>query len=484
MKITTALFGLTIILLIVIIVYVSVNNPPWAQKSYWMAHYVEKPWKIYQRSSGSFDDAAMLTLQRATSRPNPTPEEHALAATVITNNILAQEHRPQTVTPEAVERSQLRREMFDDARNHYMAALDGMHARQQQLQTNFIIDAAMGFAFEGLELLLTNDPIIAEFDWDFNNITQVHGIAIDQNLANVANQRLDELVNTRRAAAWSAVENQNGARGAGVATYINLATQNTDDPQNSHDTGVLSCLKAIVERLRSDQKNMILPSLDIIISEIQAKGPQLSENRAHRIADVLEVINQINNNERVISINATDSECLSRIWLRASDPKNIAVKNELYQAIFDALYDCWEEGVVGRKIVCVNGRTSRILSSLILLDWDKRNWEVKKLEQFKNDIYARAAEVIASEAEKASNSSDPNMQKAGRLHLAQTAEEMKSIGNVPKEASEKLANQMRNAIEVMVSDYVREVEEDLGVKGAIPSYMITTITEEAKAAVC
>jgi hypothetical protein len=76
------------------------------------------------------------------------------------------------------------------------------------------------------------------------------------------------------------------------------------------------------------------------------------------------------------------------------------------------------------------------------------------------------------------------MQKAGRLHLAQTAEEMKNIGNVPKEVSEKLANQMRDAIEIMISDYVREIEEDLGVKGAIPSYMISTITEEAKAAVC
>lgn len=498
MKASTVLLGAALILLLILVIYAVAKDPEWAQKNYWMAHYVENPWKVYRRSAGNFDDAAALALRRATGRTNPTPGDHVLAATVITRNILSQEHRPTrdrtgAPTRASLERARLRRGMFDEARRHYMAALEGLRPRHAAARVGggnefdnnaeFIIDAAVGFAFGGLDELLANDPILAGFGWDFNNVTRFQGFTVDQPLAAAAAQRREDLVRERQAAAKAAVAEQGGARGAGVATYVELATQNTDDPQNAHDTGVLACLKAIVERLRADQAGAALPSPDEVAAEIRARGEELSEGRAHRVSDVEAVIARTKAGERVIAIGATDAECLGRVWLRASDPRNAAVRGQIRQAVFDALYDCWEEGIAGRKIVCVNGRTSRFLSALILLDWDKRNWEVKKLEQFKNDIYAKAAEVIAAEAERASNSSDPDMQRAGRLQLARTAAEISAIGEVPDAAIERLAEQTRAAIGEMVDAYVRELEEDLGVKGAIPTYMVTAVTEEAKAAV-
>jgi hypothetical protein len=484
--------------LLIFIIYAVAKDPAWAQKNYWLAHYVENPWKVYRRSDGTFDEAAALALQRATGRADPTPGDHILSATVITRNILSQEHRPMrdatgAPTHGAIELAQIRRGMFDEARRHYMAALEGLRPRGAAPRVGggnafdnnveFIIDAAAGFAFGGFNELLANDPIIANFGWDFDNLTIFQGFPVDQPLAAAAAQRREDLTHERQVAAAAAVAAQGGARGVGVATYVELATQNTDDPQNAHDTGVLACLRAIVERLRADQADAALPGPDEVMAEIRARGGDFSEGRAHRVTDVEEVIARTKNGERVIAIGATDAECLGRVWLRAGDPRNAAVRGQMRQAVFDALYDCWEEGVTGRKIVCVNGRISRLLSALILLDWDKRNWEVKKLEQFKNDIYAAAAAVIAAEAEQAANSSDPDMRRAGRLHLARSAAEATAIGEPPKAVSDQLAEKMRTAIGAMVDSYVRNLEEGLGVKGAIPTYMIASVTEEAKAAV-
>jgi len=498
MRPTTVLLGAALILLLIFIVYAVAEDPRWAQKNYLLAHYVDNPWKVYRRSTGGFDEAAALALRRATGRINPTPGDHVLAATVITRNILSQEHRPArdaagVPTRGALEQAHLRREMFDEARQHYMAALEGLQPRGAAPRVGggnvfddnieFIINAAVGFAFGGLDELLANDPVLAGLGWDFNNVTVFEGFNVDEPLAAAAAVRREGLVRERQAVAKAVVAEQGGARGAGVATYVELATQNTDDPQNTHDTGVLACLRAIVERLRADQVGTTLPGPDEIVVEIRAQGEKLSEGRAHRVADVEAVIARTKVGERVVAIGVTDAECLSRVWLRASDPRNIAVRGQLRQAVFDSLYDCWEEGIVDRKIVCVNGRVSRLLSSLILLDWDKRNWEVKKLEQFKNDIYAAAALVITAEAERAANSDDPDMQRAGRLYLAQTAAEAISVGEVSDAASGRLADQMREAIGNAVNTYVRELEEDLGVKGAIPLYMVAAVTEEAKAAV-
>lgn len=509
MKASTILLGAALVALLVFAIYAVSKEPAWAQKSYWTAHCVESPWRVYQRSAGDFDDAAALALQRATERPAPTAGDHILAATVITRNILAQEHRPArdgagAPTPAALERAQLRRGMFDEARRHYMAALTGLWPAAAVAaaaadagvapapaprrggnafddNADFIIGAAVGFAFGGLDELLANDPIVADFDWDFENVTHIDGFAVDLPLAEAAAQRRAGLVDARRAVARDAAAHHGGARAVGVATYVELATQNTDDPQNSHDTGVLACLRGVVERLRADQAGAVLPSPDEVAADIRALGAELSEGRAHRVADVEAVIARIKEGERVVTLGATDAECLGRVWLRVADPRNVAVRGQLRRAVFDALYDCWEEGIVGRKIVCVNGRTSRILASLILLDWDKRNWEVKKLEQFKNDIYAAAAKVIAAEAERAAAGGDGDLARAGRLYLARSMAEIEAIGEVPDAATAQLAEQMRAAIGVMVQKYVREVDEDA--KGAIPPYLVAAITEEACAAV-
>jgi hypothetical protein len=504
MKASTAILIAMLVVIIALIFYAVAKDPSWVRKSYWLANFVESPWEVYRRSDGTFDGAARLALQRATSRTNPTPAENLLAATVITRNILGQEHRPERTpagvpTPRAVEQARLRRTMFDQARGHYMAALDGLHPARQAApratllnqETEMILAAAAEFAFGGIDGLLANDAVLAAMlaeDWDFRTpFTLFQGgppFIIDQPLANRVGQLREEVVETRRTVAREAAAEQGGARGAAVDAYVTLATQNTNDLQNSHDTGVLACLKAVVARLRADQGSLsALPTVDKVIADIQQVGDALSEGRPPLVADAVAVAERTKAGNRVIALDVSDEECLRRVWHRADDPRNSVTRAQIRQAVFDNLVDAWEEGIGGRNIACVNGRTTRILSALVLLDWDKRNWDVKRLEQFKNDIFDRAHAVIMSEAAAAAASDDPDRQKAGKLYLAKTAEALRAVGPVPDSVTERLAQEMRDAISRMVDSYVDELENDLGAKGAIPGPQIEMTKMEAMAAV-
>ncbi len=508
-----------LILLTLLVIYAVCADPDWAQKGYWLANFVEAPSAVYARSDGTFDGPARLALSRARDRAAPTAFDHALSGTIITRNLLHREHRPATgpdgaPTREAVELAGRRREMLGEARNHFMEAVNrlgeargrGAGARAGPRHpahggAGFVLDAAADFAFGGLFGALANDPLMAVLvaeDWgifpdgDREQYGYLRGagplglfdpaMLVDAPLAAATFQRRGELVADRQAAARQAAEAEGGALGAATDAYVALAVQHTDDGQNSHDSSVLACLRSVVDRLRADQQGKALPSLSAVKGQIAARGAQLSEGRAQRVADALAVVDKLAGGERVVAVDATDEECLCRVWLRCDDPRNAGVRLRLQQAIFDALCDCWEEGIRDRHIVCVTGRTSRILSSLVLLDWDKRNWVIKRLEQFKNDIFERAQTVIREQAEAAAQAPDPDYRRAGQLYLATSLSASQAVGEVPAEATSALADAMRSAILAMVDEYLRGLEAE-GLKDAIPKHMVEAVKMEAAAAV-
>jgi hypothetical protein len=506
---TALVLGLLVVIALVLVVaYAVAKRPPWAEQSYWLANFVEDPWTVYRRSSGGFDAAAQLALQRATGRAAPTPAEHALAATIIAHNVLGQEHRPAVdprgvATPAAVAQARRRQAMFGEARTHFIAALNGLLLPQEEARpgepgTQFIIDNALGFAYGGRALHIENDPLAALFwggvapeevelmrldDMLAGLDRDVFALGADGELAGAARRTHEHTIGERQTAARATAAARGGGRQDAVREYVALATQNTNDPQNAHDPGVLACLRAIVERLRADQGGeAALPTTDAIVAAIKADGAALSEGRPHRLADAVAVAERTKAGERVVAVGATDEECLRRVWHRAADPRNAAAAALIRQAVFDALHDCWEDGLGGRHVVCVNGRTSRLLSALVLLDWDHSNWELKKLEQFKNDIFERAAKLAAEEARVAAAGADPGLRAAGRAHLAATPAELAAAGEVPEAAAEALAATMRAAIARMVDEYVADLEA-MGMRGALPDYQIAAIKTDAQAAV-
>lgn len=265
---------------------------------------------------------------------------------------------------------------------------------------------------------------------------------------------------------------------------MGLATQNTDDPQNTHDPGVLACLRAIVSRLREDQGALEgLPTLGAVIADLRAGAAVYSEGRPEKAEEAIRAAERTGAGEMVMSVGATDEECLRRVWARADDPRNAARRRALRQALFDSLADCWEGGPAGRFLICVNGRTGHILSALVGHDWDERNWVVQKLEQFKNAVYARARALILAMAHEAAASGDEDRRRAGLQYLATTLTEMRALEEPSEEAAEAVAGEMRAAISQMVDDYIGELEREAGLRGVIPDYMVAAVKKDAQAAV-
>ena len=527
------LVAVVILVLVILIAYAAKNQPGWAHLDYWKAHFIEGPDQIYDRSAGGYDEAAALALQRSEDTPAPSPADRLRAATIIHRNIISQEHRPRVGAdgaPPADDRelSRLRHEMFGRARGHYMAALTGLTdtavardeadraIRRFGLPTyaepddeapapprgeipgrpgaEFIIDAALEFAFGGLETLLDNDPLLAVIfaeDWGpgGNGLQGVDIMIVpDGELAGFSQNRREASIQARRAAAAEVAESRGGGAGAVADAYLDLSQRNTSDSQNSHDPSVNAAKKAVVVRLQAEQGAFDrLPTLDQIVEEIRAGGDDFSRDprtglpRPALTEKAVAVVRRAHNGERSSSATASDEEVLRRVWARADDSRNADRRGPMRQAAYDALVDSWERGIGGDKIQCVDGRIGRMIGSLAWLDCDERNWDLRRLEQHKNEIFAKAIEVIkAAVTEAAGQDLDTGLKRVGQSYLAATQAELAQIGEVDLAKELEWIEATRGRIGRMIDEHVAAL--DRTAPGTVPKHAIEGIKKEAYSA--
>jgi len=443
-----------LVVLVLLVVYAAVAKPAWGHLEYWRMHLFEKPAKVYERSAGHFDEAARVALRRLEATPAPTPETHRLAAEILMNNVIAQGEG----TPE----------VHDRARRHWADAL-------ALLTAPLVLANVAGRATRRRRGVLTDEDATPEtvIDGAFNFAMGGGGIAA------AAEERQAQAIAARREVAAAA-----GGRAAKAAAYVDLAQQNTSDTQNSHDVSVNGAKRRIVAALRADQASLKLPSLDEVTDELRARGPAFSRDphsgspRPAIVTQALDVVMRARNGEFSMAAEATDAEVLQRVWLRTKDPRNKANRRKLQQSVFDALADCWERGTGHDEMQCVDGRISRLLGSLALLDHDAGTWDIRRLEQHKNDIFEKTKKVIDRMARAAAEQDeDAELKKVGRSYTAATAQELAAVGATDDKVEEEFKGRLREAIRQMVDAYDRDHP------AAIPRRSLEGIKKEAVAAV-
>ena len=448
-----------IVLIFVIIMLIAHFNPKLKvlHSGFWLSNFVESPNEVLRRSNGTFDNAARIALERVNTRiarggGNPAID-HELRANIIRHNILGHEHRYDIDENGRLTNNATRE--LNERRRHMQVLRDDFRRITNLINgiTTTALDNVIIFGYDGQNQIFMNDQFLQPQDMP--------------ELIQTANQRREEAITARQQIALESTPSDVPLS----KTFLELSIQNTNDAQNVHDTSINATIGDIIKRLRADQNNMILPSVDEIWEEIKKNGEELSDKRLFKINDVGEVIVRIKMGERIIIHNLTDEECLQRVWLRINDPKNNETKKQLRQAVFDALFDCWEEGIIGKHIVCVTGRVTKLLSALTLLDWDEKNWEFKRLEQIKNDIFVKTAKVITDEATIASKSDDPDIKNAGLSYLGSDTEASEA-------AEEQLASKIKGAIRDMILAHIEELGTNV-----VPPYMVDSIIFEAQAAV-
>ena len=434
-----------VVVLICLLVWVVARQPSWGHLNYWKARLRETPDEILLRSSGDYDGEAQLALRRTRERlenPRITGMER-----------VRDHHRVSRIIRFAL----LPFELFNATRGDVGARLRLLELRQELRAQQDEITARLNPAprtppepdqdgAPGRDFIITD--LLGQDA--FLEALGVAGINRDPApLVNLAQQS----GRVRREAANELGE----TRGAQAAAFLDLSEHHTDDPENSHDPAVVAALGAIVKRLRDDPQTALAypnTTIDSIAEEIKADGdtfstdPRTGRPRELLVSrDALPVLERAKNGERMVGGGGiTDQEVARLVWARAYHPENRGKREELRQAYFDALTDSWKKGVQEPRMVCVQGRISRLIGSLALLDYDKRNWGMSTLEELKNEIFEDAKRVMKEEAELiVADASAPIGQKAAAAQiLAQSLAESKNyeqIYGVAEDADETAVNE-------------------------------------------
>jgi hypothetical protein len=156
----------------------------------------------------------------------------------------------------------------------------------------------------------------------------------------------------------------------------------TSDGQNVHDNSVSRTLKQTYDRICAEN-NMTIAEKEAALADAAAAASNAAAASVRQIVD---------NPALNSNIGATDADVLAQVWHRQSLPENKGRESNLREAALSALADMSS----GTGLVCVTGRTSRLLESLTLVDHDPALAGASTVEMYRNEIFDKARAHIES----------------------------------------------------------------------------------------
>lgn len=220
--------------------------------------------------------------------------------------------------------------------------------------------------------------------------------------------------------------------------YTERAIENTEDPQNVHDSKVNQDLRTTLERLKQQAPRGISPTQSITEARnyINANFIGTKQDKAMR------VLNMIAQGNRITSLGSKEDEVFMYTWERSNHPNNEEQQDIIRNAIVDSLIDCFEHG----NMVCINGRCGRVLASLATIDFDDNVGAVNTFENYKNEIFREANKIIQSEIDKAKESSDAEIKAVGKSYEDPNIETNQA-------AEERFQNIVKGKLDIMLERY-------------------------------
>lgn len=205
-----------------------------------------------------------------------------------------------------------------------------------------------------------------------------------------------------------------------IQRVFDASVSHTSDSQNVHDSDVQIDLKRIVNKLNINRNSNAVPQeiLNyILVSDFDTTHKEKAIQAYDKICD---------HGIRIMAFDCTEQQILDAVWRRAHDPLNKDNQENIRRAIVDALASCVENGAV----VCSTGRSSRILSSLCLLDCDDSINKVGTSEMYKNEILEKANRLMNDTIKEFKESADADHQKLGQsfddMTITDTSDRAKS----------------------------------------------------------
>jgi hypothetical protein len=383
-----ALLALAVVLLLVVIVRaVQQGGAGWLK-----AKYFESPQEIWERSSGNRMDAqAELALRRTRERLANRGNQ---GETRINDNFWAARILRFAVLEAPAETPENRNAAVAEIRMHQNNILEEILTRNHTNRdapeggyaAMYILDNMLQFT--GFQPDFDEQPTFDELPFFRTKFEEAKKVT-REDLKNEAIGATD-------------------TRGKAAETYLSLSQNHTNDSENVHDTGVTAATRAIVRALESDPhtkggaNEVTLENIANefeVNSDLYSRDPRTGRSRPEITNKyVLPLITDMRAGSRKRGVAAAggldDIQVIRLVWSRSAHPANAGNKQALRQALYDALADSWKVGFDNGSMVCLQGRVTRMLGSLALLDFDRDTWNISTQEETKNEIFESSKGVI------------------------------------------------------------------------------------------
>jgi hypothetical protein len=222
-------------------------------------------------------------------------------------------------------------------------------------------------------------------------LEQFHNV-VEYNVPNIAR-------NETRARVTKAVAAPTKA--AAVATA--LAPEYRSDSQNVHDT-----------KLNGD--------LNATLAKLTETGPKGSTEIDAAIVECIDYVKdkpnalaaaqKMREGTHISTYNTNEAYILAAVWRRCDHRFNVDNRELMREAVSVSLTDCTENG----GLVCINGRCSRLLGSLVLLDFDSTVGSALTFDAYKNQIYEETKEMFEREIEELHKSDSADMRQLAQSY--------------------------------------------------------------------
>lgn len=369
---------------------------------------------LYESSAGDFDKEAATALVEINNLPERRAEDDFTAGNIVelnrnnANMRRAHANREDTV---------ILRHYRDTLHDLYENPLE-----PRDINPIFMIDYIGGFIERN-----ENDLRAIPAGGDFINYYAETAPAIRH-----------ETTEQRKVAAAAATE----TRVDFIDNYLERTKTHTRDPQNVHDSSVNVGLRSTMDALRNStytrpHAECIKEARDYITN---------SDMSAAKRERALRALDKVSLGEFNGTVNASETEVFSTVWSRTHDPANAENAELMRESVAEALADFYDkrpDGTYHEHPICVNGRSGRLLTSLVTLDHDDGVGAVNTLENYKNEIMEDVKKALHREIEHAKNSDDEQLRTVARSYEDPNVE-------VPAEAEARFKDIVKKEIDVIV----------------------------------
>jgi hypothetical protein len=226
-----------------------------------------------------------------------------------------------------------------------------------------------------------------------------------------------------------------------------------------HDSHVNEDLRATLTRIEASQKTQPLPVVIANMGEfVLSNNCDITPEKRRLVFKSLEIIGR---NQHIGTLQSTEGNVFKCVWDRAEDPSNVINETLIKNALAQSLVDFWENGA-NHDPVCINGRCSRMLASLVLLDYDDKVGIVQTKEMIKNEIIDLSTKIINSSIEQACASDNEGRRRVGESYMVadaptpDPAEERKFIDELKQKIQTMLDLNYRDKLDKRDFENIRD----------------------------